>query len=210
MTMKRLVVIGTSAGGIDALRTLVGGLPHAFPAPICIVSHTAPDSPGILASILERASGLPSSHGCDRQRLDAGHIYVAPPDRHLIVEPGHVRVTEDPREHGFRPAIDPLFRSAAQVFGPGAIGVILTGNLDDGTAGLWTIKRLGGIAIVQDPAEARFPSMPMHALRHVDIDYTVSLAGMAALLVRLTSEAGDRGIAPTASSSDQVAGVLHR
>ena len=212
MTMKRLVVIGSSAGGIDALRTLVAGFPDGFSAPICLVSHTSPDSPGLLADILNRAGRLPVAQAGDRRRLEAGHVYVAPPDRHLLIEPGLVRVTTGPREHGFRPAIDPLFQSAAQVFGPAAIGVILSGNLDDGTAGLWTIKRLGGIAIVQDPADALFPSMPLHASRHVDVDYTVSLSTMAALLVKLTSDGADatRDDAVVVSSSAPMAGVLHQ
>src|SRR5688572_14863018 len=121
--------------------------------------------------------------GC---RLQPGHVYVAPPDQHLLVEPGHMRVTKGPREHNFRPAIDPLFRSAAQVYGPAAIGVILTGNLDDGTAGLWTIKKLGGVAVVQDPADALFPSMPRHALESIDADHVVPLARIASLLAELT------------------------
>ena len=123
----------------------------------------------------------------DGQRLEAGHVYLAQPDRHLLVEPGRLRVTRGPREHRFRPAIDPLFRSAAQVFGPAAIGVILTGNLDDGTAGLWTIKKLGGIAIVQDPSDAVFPAMPTNALRHVEVDHVVPVSRIPPLLDELTS-----------------------
>jgi two-component system chemotaxis response regulator CheB len=141
-----------------------------------------------MAGIVGREALLPVSLACDLCRLQNGHVYVAPPDRHLLVEPGRMRVTKGPREHRFRPAIDPLFRSAAQVFGPGAIGVILTGNLDDGTAGLWTIKKLGGIAIVQDTAEAMFPSMPQHALDNVAVDHMVPIARMPSLLVELTTE----------------------
>jgi two-component system chemotaxis response regulator CheB len=111
---------------------------------------------------------------------------VAPPDRHLLVEPGRVRVTKGPRENRFRPAIDPLFRSAAQVFGPAAIGVVLTGSLDDGTSGLDVIKRLGGTAVVQDPADALYPSMPQSAIDHVAVDRVARLADMAPLLVDLT------------------------
>jgi two-component system, chemotaxis family, protein-glutamate methylesterase/glutaminase len=186
MTQKHLVVVGASAGGLEALRSLVSRLPDKFPAAIGVVLHTAPESPGVLADILDRSGPLPATSPHDTQRIEAGHIYVAPPDRHLLIEPGHLRVTKGPREHGFRPAIDPLFRSAAQVFGPGAIGVVLTGNLDDGTAGLWTIKKLGGTAIVQDPGEALFPSMPEHALQHVDVDYVASLSQVPALLADLT------------------------
>ena len=187
MIAKRVVVIGASAGGIDAIRVLVSGIPEAFTAAICIVIHTSPESPGVLAEILNRSGPLPVSQASDRERLEGGHIYVAAPDRHLIIEPGRLRVTKGPREHRFRPSIDPLFRSAAQVFGPNAIGVVLTGNLDDGAAGLWTIKKLGGIAIVQDPSEALFSSMPLQALTTADVDHVVPLAHIPRLLVDLTS-----------------------
>lgn len=185
---KHLVVIGASAGGIEALRTLVAQLPKDFPAPICIVLHTSPQSPGVLDAILTRAGHLRATNAINGERLQPGHIYVAPPDFHLVVEPGIVRVTKGPRENRFRPAIDPLFRSAAQVYGPAAIGVILTGSLDDGTDGLWAIKQLGGCAIVQDPLEALFPSMPQHAMDHVQIDYVLPLADIPPLLTQLTSE----------------------
>ena len=149
--------------------------------------HTAPDSPGVLAEILSRSGPLPATSPDDREKLLPGHIYVAPPNRHLVLEPGAVRVTKGPRENRFRPAIDPLMRSAAQVYGPAAIGVILTGSLDDGTAGLRVIKQLGGTAIVQDPSTALFPSMPASATRNVDVDYLVPLEQIAPLLVELTS-----------------------
>jgi two-component system chemotaxis response regulator CheB len=188
MRTKQIVVIGASAGGIETLRELVAGLPAEFPLPIGIVLHTSPQSPGILDAILSRAGPVPATNARDRERLKPGHIYVAPPDCHLLMEPGRVRVTKGPRENRFRPAIDPLFRSAAQVYGPGAIGVVMTGNLDDGTAGLWAIKQLGGTAIVQHPDDALFPAMPLSALRHVRVDYSVPLAELAPLLVQLTSE----------------------
>src|SRR5687768_17136874 len=140
MATKHLVVIGASAGGIEALRELVGALPADFPAAIAVVLHTSPQSPGVLHDILERSGPLPAVNPTDGERLRGGRIYVAPPDFHLLVEPGRVRITKGPRENRFRPAIDPLFRSGAQVFGPATIGVILTGNLDDGAAGLWTVK----------------------------------------------------------------------
>jgi two-component system, chemotaxis family, protein-glutamate methylesterase/glutaminase len=188
MSARRVVVVGASAGGIEALRTVVAALPETFQAAMCVVLHTSAESPGVLADILNRSAQLPVSQAHDGQRLEAGQVYVAGPDRHLLVEPGRLRVTKGPREHRFRPAIDPLFRSAAQVFGPGAIGVVLTGNLDDGTSGLWTIKRLGGIAIVQDPSEALFSSMPLYAMKHVQIDHVVPLSRMAPLLVELITE----------------------
>lgn len=183
---NKLVVIGASAGGIETLRTLVAALPSDFPAPIAIVVHTSPQSPGILHEILSRSGPLAAVNPANGERLEAGCIYVAPPDCHLIIEPGRVCLTKGPRENRFRPAIDPLFRSAAQVYGPAAIGVVLTGNLDDGTAGLWAIKQLGGTTIAQDPGDALFPSMPENAIRHVGVDHIVPIAQMAALLERLT------------------------
>ena len=187
MRANHVVVVGTSAGGIETLRTLVAALPVEFAAPICVVMHTAPQSPGLLPEILNRAGGLPTMNVSTGMRLDPGRIYVAPPDCHLLVEPGTLRATKGPRENRFRPAIDPLFRSAAQVYGPRAIGVILSGNLDDGVAGLWTIKQLGGIAIVQHPEDALYPSMPLNAIQHVKVDHVVPVSGIAPLLVRLTS-----------------------
>jgi two-component system chemotaxis response regulator CheB len=183
--VKRIVVIGASAGGIRALRTVLGPLPRGFPAPVAVVVHTSPHSPGILDEILDRAGELPATHARDGEPLRDGHVYIAPPDYHMLVEPGLVRLTRGPRENRFRPAIDPLFRSAAQVYGPGAIGVVLTGDLDDGTAGLTVIKQLGGTAIVQNPADAAYPSMPRSALLHVDVDYVVPLVEIPALLVTL-------------------------
>jgi two-component system chemotaxis response regulator CheB len=182
---KRIVVIGASAGGIETLRQLVSGLPADFPCPIAVVVHTSPQSPGVLDEILSRSGPLTAINARNGSRLRPGRIYVAPPDHHLVIEPGHVRITKGPRENRFRPAIDPLFRSAAQVYGPAAIGVVLTGHLDDGTAGLWAIKQLGGVTIVQDPEDALFPSMPENAIRHVKVDYVVPIADVPALLVRL-------------------------
>jgi two-component system, chemotaxis family, protein-glutamate methylesterase/glutaminase len=192
MTGKHLVVIGASAGGIETLRELVAMLPADFAAPIAIVLHTSPQAPGILHDILTRSGPLIAVNPANGERLQAGRIYVAPPDFHLLIEPGRVRITKGPRENRFRPAIDPLFRSAAQVYGPRAIGVVLTGNLDDGTAGLYAIKQLGGVAVVQDPADAMFPSMPDSALRYVNVDHVVALRDMAPLLTRLA--AADREI----------------
>src|SRR6185503_3411522 len=186
MATRHIIVVGASAGGIEALRTLVGGLPPDFQTPIAIVLHMAPQAPGVLAEILSRAGALRATNAVNGARIQPGHIYVAPPDYHLVVEPGKLRIAKGPRENRFRPAIDPLFRSAAQVYGPAAIGVLLTGSLDDGTAGLWAIKQLGGTAIVQDPAEALYSSMPQSAIDHVRVDHVVPVAHIAPLLVELT------------------------
>lgn len=192
--MKDIIVIGASSGGIEALKILVGGLPSDFKASIFVVLHISPQSPGILHEILGRAGRLPTVIAKDGERVRSGHIYVATPDRHLLVEPGRVRVTRGPKENRFRPAVDPLFRSAAQAYGPRAIGIVLTGGLDDGTAGLWAVKQLGGVTVVQDPREAFAPSMPESAYRYVQPDYCLPVAEIAPLLVRLTGEsAGEKG-----------------
>jgi two-component system chemotaxis response regulator CheB len=183
--VPNIIVIGASVGGIEALRTIAGGLPKEFPASIFVVLHSSPEAPGILAEILDRAGELPVAYAVDGERIEPGRIYVAPPDRHLIIEPNRVRLTRGPKENRFRPAVDPLFRSAAQVYGPLVIGIILTGYLDDGTAGLWAVKQLGGTAIVQDPHEALAPSMPTSALNHVRVDHRVRVAEIAPLLERL-------------------------
>jgi two-component system chemotaxis response regulator CheB len=186
MPTQDIIVIGASVGGLDALRTIVGGLPKEFPASVFVVLHTSPEAPGVLADILNRAGNLPATNAVDRERIRPGRIYVAPPDHHLIVEPNRIRLTRGPKENRFRPAVDPLFRSAAQVYGPRVVGVVLTGYLDDGTAGLWAVKRLGGTAIVQDPLEALAPSMPASAMRQVKVDYCLPIAEIAQQLVRLT------------------------
>src|SRR4051794_20027692 len=193
MPDTRIVVIGTSGGGLDALRTIVTDLPADFPAPIAIVMHTAPDSPGVLADILARVGRLPAISVTATERLHPGTIYVAAPDYHLVVEPGRIRATKGPKENRFRPAIDPLFRRAAQLCGRGAAGVIHPGNLGEGRAGLWRGKQLGGTAIVQDPADAVCATMPDSALRHVRVDHCVPLVDIAPLLASAVAEPRDEG-----------------
>jgi two-component system chemotaxis response regulator CheB len=198
MATHEIVVVGASAGGLEALQKVVGGLPEDFQAALFVVLHLSPHSRSVLPTLLERAGKLPASHPIDGEEIRAGHIYVAPPDHHLLVERGRVRTSRGPKENRFRPAVDPLFRSAAYAYGPRAVGVILTGALDDGTAGLWAVKDRGGVAVIQDPKEAMFPSMPQSAQAYVDIDYCLPLAEIAPLLVRLSSEpaAEDRGAYP--------------
>jgi two-component system chemotaxis response regulator CheB len=188
MNFRDVIVVGTSAGGLEALRSLVKGLPSDLAASVLVVLHTAPQGPGVLPAILQRESSLPVAHAVDREPLQRGRIYVAPPDHHLLIDGGEVRVTRGPKENLCRPSVDALFRSAASAAGPRAIGVILTGRLDDGTAGLWAIKEQGGTAVVQDPEEALYPSMPRSALQYVSVDHVISLAELAPLLVRLTRE----------------------
>jgi two-component system chemotaxis response regulator CheB len=183
-----IIVVGTSAEGVEALQILVHELPPDLPAAVFIVLHLTPTDPSFLAEILRRAGPLPATQGVDGEIITPGHIYVPPPDHHLLVEPGHVRITRGPKENRFRPAVDVLFRSAAYAYGPRVIGVILTGALDDGTAGLWAVKDRGGLAVVQDPQDACHASMPQSALRHVAVDHCVPVAKLVPMLVRLVSE----------------------
>ncbi len=188
MALKDIIVIGASAGGFEALKKLVGGLPKDLAAAVFVVWHLPANAHGVLPSVLGKEGTLPAAHGVDGEEISTGRIYVAPPDHHLLVEENRVRITKGPKENRFRPAVDTLFRSAAYACGARVIGVVLSGALDDGTAGLWTIKHRGGTAIVQEPADAEFSSMPESALRQVDVDYAVPVSEMGALLTRLTGE----------------------
>ncbi|HWS55337.1 MAG TPA: chemotaxis protein CheB [Pyrinomonadaceae bacterium] len=203
MPNKDIVVVGTSAGGIEALRKLLGALPPDFPATVFVVQHLSPDVPSLLAQILERATSLPVQTARDGERFRRGRVYVAPPDRHLMLGDGDLmRVTRGPKENRFRPAVDPLFRSAARAYGPRVVGVVLTGGLDDGTTGLLALKQRGGTAVVQDPADALVPSMPLSAVTHVKVDYCLPLAGIGPLLVRLATEAAEDGSRPVSDELD--------
>jgi len=185
MATPDIVVIGASAGGVQTLSELVSRLPADFAASIFVVSHIPPYSPSALPSVLARSGNLPATFGVDGDAILPGQIYVAPPDHHMMVEFDKVRVVRGPKENRFRPSIDPLFRSAAYAFGPRVIGIILSGMLDDGTAGLWLIKDRGGIAIVQEPEEALCPAMPQSVLNHVDVDYRLSISEIAQTLIHL-------------------------
>lgn len=188
MAKRDIVVIGASAGGVTALIELVKVLPQDFPASIFIVLHLAPQSPSMLPQILSRSGPLEAVHPKDGEPVKPGCIYVAPPDQHMLVEEDHVVVRKGPKENGFRPSIDALFRSAAYGYGPRVIGVVLSGSLDDGTSGLWSVKRLGGLAIVQEPDEALFPSMPVNVLEYVEADHILPIAEIGILLTRLAGE----------------------
>jgi two-component system chemotaxis response regulator CheB len=187
---RDIIAVGASAGGVEALIRLVGGLPPDLPASVLVVIHLAADSRSALPSILSRSGALPAVHPEDGAPLLPGQIYVAPPDRHLLVEEDHVRIFRGPRENRHRPAVDPLFRSAARCCGSRVIGIVLTGSRDDGAAGLAAIKRAGGIAVVQDPKDAMVPSMPATALEHVDVDYCLPLRKIPDLLIRLCRREG--------------------
>ncbi len=188
MPRHDIIVVGASAGGVEALTTLIRTLPADLPAAVFVVLHIPPQSPSLLPTILNRAGVLDAVQATDGAPIQHGRIYVAPPDNHLLLERGHIRVVHGPKENRHRPAVDPLFRTAALAYGPRVVGVILTGSLDDGTAGLSAVKRRGGVAIVQDPDEALYPSMPRSALENVEVDYCLPLAQIAPTLVRLANE----------------------
>ncbi|WP_224999155.1 chemotaxis protein CheB [Cesiribacter sp. SM1] len=160
MIKRDIVVIGASAGGVSALEHLVKSMPADFKGTVFIVMHTPPFSPSKLPEILSRAGALEAMHPDGEEKIQEGKIYVAPPDHHMLIEGEKVVIRKGPKENRFRPSIDALFRSAAYEFGKRVVGVVLTGALDDGTSGLWTIKRMGGAVICQDPEEATFPEMP--------------------------------------------------
>lgn len=184
MPSTDIIVIGASSGGIQALEILVRGLSPDLPAAVFVVLHVGAH-PSILPDILRRVSTVPVIHATDKARIENGKIYVAPPDHHLILSPGHVHITRGPKENNARPSINTLFRTAASAYGNRVAGIVLTGSLNDGTVGLWEIKRHGGITIVQDPTEALYPSMPQSALDSVQIDYILKVADMAPLLSKL-------------------------
>ena len=188
MARHDIIVIGASAGGVHALVTLTGFFPQKLSAAIFVVLHIPAKSRSILPDILSRAGPLKVVEAVDCMGIEYRCIYVVPPDHHLLIERGRVRVVRGPKENRHRPAVDPLFRSAAQVYGSRVVGVILTGALNDGTAGLLSVKRRGGIAVVQDPDEALFSSMPLSALANVEVDYRLPLSSIGPLLVNLASE----------------------
>jgi two-component system, chemotaxis family, protein-glutamate methylesterase/glutaminase len=170
MAERDIIVVGASAGGVETLQQLVHSFPERLDAAVFITLHFPSHGRSVLPRILSRVSHQPVLHPLDGERIVMGRIYIAPPDFHLLVDRNAIRLVRGPRENGHRPAIDPMFRSAALAFGPRVIGVVLTGNLDDGTSGLAAIKRRGGLALAQDPDDALFPSMPQSAIEHVAVD----------------------------------------
>jgi two-component system chemotaxis response regulator CheB len=182
-----VIGIGASAGGVEAISRVVSDLPRDLQASVMVVLHISRGR-SYLPEILARAGRLPASHPQDGEALQYGRIYVAPPDHHLLVESGQLRVAHSPSENGVRPAVDPLFRSAARVYGPRVIGVILTGTLDDGTAGIAAVREGGGVTIAQDPDEAFAPGMPRSAIASGRVDHVVTLRDIGALIGALVQE----------------------
>lgn len=179
------IVVGTSLGGLDALNRLLQRLPADLPAAVFIVLHTHASSSGRLPEIFGRVTPLKVTYAVHGEPIELGRVYLAPPDNHLMLDRGYLHVARGPKENGHRPAVDPLFRSAARSYGARVVGVLLTGGLDCGTAGLMMIKAQGGTTIVQDPGEAVQPEMPRNALNHVEIDHVLPLARIGPLLNRL-------------------------
>jgi len=189
--MRDIIVIGGSLGCFDPLRRIVHSLPQDFVATLFVVVHVAADAGCLLDGLLSRAGKLTASHPKDGEWIRSGHIYVARPDHHLTVEDGRVRVQKGPRENRHRPAIDPLFRSAARVYGRRVIAVLLSGLSDDGSAGLMAVRRRGGVAIVQDPEEAKSGEMPRRALQYGGADYILPAAEIGPQLQALTNAQED-------------------
>lgn len=192
-----MVVIGGSAGSLKPLREIVASLPASFPASVLVVVHMSVDYNSLLEENLSRISSLPVIQASDHEPIRRGHIYIARPDHHLTVEPGRMRVVRGPRENRHRPAIDPLFRTAARVYGPRVIGIILSGLLDDGSAGLYSVKQRGGIAIIQDPSEAAFGDMPRRALAYAKPHYISTTGDIASNLVELAHIDQDEIVMPS-------------
>jgi two-component system, chemotaxis family, protein-glutamate methylesterase/glutaminase len=206
VTDHAVIVVGASTGGVEALWTLAAGLPGDLAAAVFVVLHTT-TRPSALPDILGRACPLSVIPVADGAPIQVGALYVAPPGHHLLISRGHMHVVEGPRENGFRPAIDPLFRSASRAYGPRVIGVVLSGMLDDGTAGLLAVKAHGGLAVVQDPREAIAPSMPRSALTYVAVDYTVASAEIGPLLGELAMQRATQPMEETPMDTEPAFGA---
>lgn len=186
---RDIIVIGASPGGVEALKALVSFLPSDLPASVFAVLHITPWADSLLPRILDHNGRLPAQHPISGQPILPGNVYVAPPDQHMLLEKDSIRLWHGPKENLHRPAINPLFRSAAVHFKQRVIGVILSGTRDDGSAGLWWVKEFGGLTVVQDPSEAGFSDMPRSAIEHVAVDHVLDLAGIGTLLTELAVDA---------------------
>jgi two-component system chemotaxis response regulator CheB len=188
MATRDIIVIGASAGGVSALSTLVASLPRDLPAAVFIVLHVPADARSFLPIILARDAKLPVVHATDDEPILRGRTYVAPPDKHLLIEDERIRLVHGPKENLHRPSIDALFRSGARWAGPRVIGVVLTGARDDGAVGMRAIKQRGGVTIVQDPLEAPFASMPMSVMKNIKVDYSLAVREIGPLLNELSRQ----------------------
>jgi two-component system chemotaxis response regulator CheB len=213
MPGRDIIVMGASAGGVDVLTQVVRGLPPALPASVFVVCHFPAGFRSVLPTILSRSGPLLASHARDGEPFYPGHIYVAPPDRHLLLAAdGRVRVTHGPRENHHRPAVDPLFRTAARYYGPRVVGVVLSGSMSDGAAGLLAVRSAGGVAVVQDPADALVAAMPLSATQIAGADHVVAAADLAPLLVELVQggAAAPTGGSPVPDPIDKMPETVDR
>jgi two-component system, chemotaxis family, protein-glutamate methylesterase/glutaminase len=210
MPGHNLILLGASAGGVEAVSAVVAGLPVELDAAVCVVMHLRPDASSRLPEILARVAALPvvaARHGMD---LRPGVVHVGVPDMHMLIEAdeddqGRVRLVRGPRENRTRPAVDPLFRSAALAFGPRVVAVVLSGALDDGTAGLWAVKDRGGIAVVQEPDDAAVSSMPTSAIAEVAVDHVAPARELGPLLARLVRQPVPAQAPPARQPTDELA-----
>jgi two-component system chemotaxis response regulator CheB len=205
---RDIIVIGGSAGALNAIEDLLRDVTPDCPAALFLVIHSGQEAPGYLAKILAKMTQLEVRYAEDREPIALGTVYVAPPDRHLIIKPGEVRVVRGPKENNFRPAIDPLFRSAAYTYGSRVIGVILSGLMDDGSHGLFQIKQEGGVAVAQSAEDALQPSMPLAAIQQVGVDYVVPAAQMGSLLNDLVRAPGEVAAGPQQEQADIAEGLV--
>lgn len=210
MVDRDLIVIGGSAGALEPLAGILNDLPSGLPAAVLVILHTSAGSGSALPEILARNTVLPVSYAVDNEPLLRGRVYVAPPDRHLLVKSGTLSIIQGPRENGFRPAIDPLFRSAAEIYDSRVTGVILSGALDDGTFGLAAVKDAGGLAIVQHPYEATIPSMPLSAIQNVEVDHIVRSKEIAQILIEGVRTTNDEPTSPLPPISGALAAEKDR
>lgn len=190
---RDIIVVGGSAGGIEALLKIVASLPADLPAAVLVAVHVSPKAESLLPGILQRAGALPAVHATHGAPMERGRIYVAPPDHHLLVQRGHLCLARGPAASTCRPSIDPLFCTAARIHGPRVVGVLLSGNLDDGTAGMLAIKLRRGVTIVQDPDDASYPDMPTSAIQNVGVDHILPAAAIAPLLTELARDSIEAG-----------------
>lgn len=204
MKERDIVVIGASAGGIEALSEVVANLPPEFPGSVFVVIHVPADATSALPKILSRRGNLPAKHPRDGEAFQRGQIYVAPPNCHMMLEAKRIRLVRGQREHGVRPAVDPLFRSAGISLGSRVTAVVLSGNLDDGTSGLEIVKANGGMSLVQNPDDALYSGMIKSAIESGCVDEVVPLVRIAARLAELANEAAEAEEAPMAEDEDKI------
>jgi two-component system chemotaxis response regulator CheB len=199
-TRRDLVVIGGSAGSIEPLQMILEWLPADFPGTVFVTIHVSPHSPGLLPDMIRHTARIPVAYALDGQRIQPGRAILAPPDRHLLVHDGTVRLSRGPRENRARPAIDPMFRSAAEAHRERVVAVVLSGMLDDGAQGMLAVARGGGKIIVQDPAEATHPDMPQAALRYAPVEEVLPAREIGPRLLELVGQDAE----PVAAGAEPV------